>query len=108
MNMILSNTMMADEIFIEQRDKKFHHEGKIVLTNDVIHAKVGDVLHFINLDPFIHNIYSFSDALFFDSGAQKPQSQGGKEFIVTLKQAGEIEISCAIHPAMRLMIEVSK
>jgi plastocyanin len=69
-----------------------------------VHARVGDTIVFTNDDPFVHNIFSMSDAQSFDLGAfGKGQSRK-----LTLKSPGRIEVGCAIHPEMKLTIEVSQ
>jgi len=67
-------------------------------------AKVGDKLVFRNDDGFAHNIFSLSDAQSFDLGSY---GQGASREVVLTKE-GKLEIECAIHPEMRLDVEVSK
>jgi plastocyanin len=67
-------------------------------------AKVGDKVIFRNDDPFAHNIFSLSDAQSFDLGSF---GQGGAKEVVLAKD-GKLEIECAIHPEMKLVVEVTK
>lgn len=67
-------------------------------------AKVGDTIVFKNDDPFFHNIFSLSETQTFDLGSF-PQGQSRK---VTLAKEGKVEIECAIHPEMKLIVEVAK
>src|SRR5437773_8882002 len=67
-------------------------------------VKVGDSVKFVNEDPFSHNVFSLSDAKSFDLGSY---GQGGAKSI-TLDKAGTIEVECAVHPDMKLIIEVAK
>ena len=69
-----------------------------------LQAKVGDTVRFVNEDPFAHNVFSLSDAKSFDLGSF---GQGGSK-TVTLDKPGTIEVECAVHPDMRMVIEVSK
>jgi len=67
-------------------------------------AKVGDSVKFLNEDPFSHNVFSLSDAKSFDLGSY---GQGVAKSI-TLDKPGTVEVECAVHPHMKLVIEVSK
>lgn len=93
---LLSATAFSAEYLIEQKDKKF--------TKKELKLKVGDVIEFKNADPFNHNVFSLSDAQTFDLGSY-PQGQSKK---VSFTQAGKVEVECAIHPEMKLNVEVSK
>src|SRR5213592_5078435 len=64
--------------------------------------KLGDSVKFVNEDPFSHNVFSLSDAKSFDLGSY---GQGGAKSI-TFDKPGTIE--CAVHPDMKLIIEVAK
>ncbi len=64
--------------------------------------KVGDTVQFINEDPFFHNVFSLSDAKTFDLGSY-PKGQSKS---VTFDKAGRVEVECAIHPTMRMVIDV--
>jgi plastocyanin len=66
--------------------------------------KAGDTVNFVNQDPFFHNVFSLSDAKTFDLGSY-PQGQGRK---MTFDEPGVVEIECAIHSQMKLVIEVTK
>ncbi len=67
-------------------------------------VKVGDTVTFVNNDPFFHNIYSLSEIKTFDLGSY-PKGQGRK---VTFDQPGTVEVECAIHPYMKMTVEVVK
>lgn len=70
----------------------------------VLKAKVGDTVTFKNDDTFAHNVFSLSEVQNFDLGSYKK----GETRQLTLKTPGTIEVECAIHPEMRMKIEVSK
>jgi plastocyanin len=91
-----SSSALAAEHVVGQKDKEF--------TVSKLKIKVGDVVVFRNDDPFFHNIYSLSDNQFFDVGS----SRQGTEKKVPFKKEGIVEVECAIHPAMKMVIEVSK
>lgn len=86
---------LANEFEVGQKDKSF--------TVRTLRIRVGDSINFRNDDPFFHNVFSLSDARTFDLGSY-PQGQSRK---VTFDKAGTIEVECAIHPAMKLQVEVA-
>lgn len=86
----------AKDFEVAQKDKKFSEKALTV--------KVGDVVSFKNEDPFSHNVFSLSDTKTFDLGSY-PQGQAKK---VTFDKPGTAEIECAIHPGMKMVIEVRK
>lgn len=69
-----------------------------------LQAKVGDTLSFRNDDPFVHNIFSLSDVQSFDLGTFAK----GESRQVKLQAPGRIEVECAVHPEMKLVVEVVK
>lgn len=96
--MILSAPIAAyaKDYEILQKDKKF--------SQTTLKVKVGDVVNFKNEDPFSHNIFSLSDIKTFDLGSY-PKGQSKS---VTFDKPGTVEIECAIHPDMKLTVEVQK
>ena len=67
-----------------------------------VNAKVGDTLSFRNDDPFVHNIFSLSDVQSFDLGTFAK----GETRQIKLTKPGKLEIECAVHPEMKLVVEV--
>jgi plastocyanin len=67
-------------------------------------VKVGESVTFRNDDPFFHNIFSLSEIQSFDLGSY-PQGQERK---ATFTKPGRVEVECAIHPDMKMVIEVEK
>lgn len=65
-------------------------------------VKVGDSVKFVNEDSFAHNVFSLSPAKSFDLGSF---GNGGAKSIV-FDKPGKVEVECAVHPDMRLEIEV--
>ena len=61
-------------------------------------------MKFTNEDSFFHNVFSLSDAKMFDLGSYAK----GKSKSVVFDQAGKIEVECAIHPSMHMVLEVSE
>ena len=84
----------AETYEVGQKNKAF--------TESSMAIKVGDTVKFTNNDPFFHNVFSLSDAKFFDLGSY-PQ---GESKDVTFEDAGTIDVECAIHPEMIMTIEV--
>jgi len=79
-------------------------QAKKAFTVGAIKAKVGDTVTFRNDDEFAHNVFSLSDAQSFDLGSYKK----GEVRSVKLTTPGVIEVECAIHPEMKMKIEVAK
>ena len=69
-----------------------------------LNAKVGDTLSFRNDDPFVHNIFSLSDAQSFDLGTFAK----GEMRKVRMEKEGKLEIECAVHPEMKMVVDVAK
>jgi plastocyanin len=94
--MVISVTANAADHVVEQKSKAFSAKALTV--------KVGDTVSFKNTDPYNHNVFSLSDAKSFDLGSY-PQGQGKQ---VTFDKPGTVEVECAIHPDMKMTIEVKK
>jgi plastocyanin len=86
----------AAEFEVGQKDKQFSVSS--------LKIKAGDTVNFVNQDPFFHNVFSLSDAKTFDLGSY-PQGQGRK---MTFNNPGVVEVECAIHSQMKLVVEVTK
>ena len=85
---------LAAGLEVGQKDKEF--------TVKKLTVKVGDAVSFPNLDPFFHNVFSLSPAKTFDLGSYGK----GETKSITFDKAGNIEVECAIHPSMKMVIEV--
>lgn len=86
----------AGEHVVNQKGKAFSHKSLVV--------KAGDSVKFVNDDPFNHNVFSLSEAKSFDLGSYGH----GLAKSVVLDKPGTVEVECAVHPDMKLMIEVRK
>lgn len=86
----------AGEHVVNQKNKAFSQKSLVVRT--------GDSVKFVNDDPFNHNIFSLSDTKSFDLGSY---GHGLSKSIV-MDKAGTVEVECAVHPDMKLVIEVKK
>lgn len=94
--LVLAGAVWAAEHVVTQKGKAFSIKKLVV--------KVGDTVKFLNEDPFSHNIFSLSDAKSFDLGSYGQ----GQSKSVTFDKAGLVEVECAVHPDMKLVIEVTK
>lgn len=79
-------------------------QSGMMFSQEELTVKVGDTVEFLNEDPFFHNVYSLSDAQSFDLGSYKK----GESKSVTFSSVGEVEVECAIHPAMYMIINVEE
>jgi plastocyanin len=79
-------------------------QARKAFTVGMLKAKVGDTVTFRNDDEFAHNVFSLSDSQSFDLGSYKK----GEVRQVKLTAPGVIEVECAIHPEMKMKIEVQK
>ena len=84
----------SEEYEIGQLNKEF--------TTKKMTIKVGDKINFVNQDDFFHNVFSLSDAAMFDLGSYPK----GESRSITFEEKGTVEVECAIHPNMRVVIEV--
>lgn len=94
--MILSTKAYSDNFDVGQKNKAFTVENLTI--------KAGDTVKFINQDSFFHNVFSLSDAKLFDLGSFPK----GEFRNVTFDVPGTVEVECAIHPTMRMIIEVKE
>jgi plastocyanin len=94
--LLVATPALADNHTVSQVKKTF--------SVPVVKAKVGDTIEFRNDDDFAHNVFSLSDSQSFDLGSYKK----GEVRSVKLAKEGVIEVECAIHPDMKMKIEVKK
>jgi plastocyanin len=66
--------------------------------------KVGDAVNFRNDDPHFHDVFSLSDVQTFDLGSYAQ----GQAKSVTFKKEGKVDVECAIHPGMKMTVDVAK
>lgn len=79
-----------------QKDKQFQVD-KVVI-------RPGDKVIFQNHDDFTHNIYSPTKGNEFNINVQRPGGSTG----VTFWTEGEVEVRCAIHPKMKMMVVIKR
>ena len=93
--LLITGPALAGEHLVTQKNKAFSVKKLTV--------KVGDSVKFVNDDNFAHNVFSLSAAKSFDLGSF---GNGGAKS-VTFDKPGKVEVECAVHPDMRLDIEVA-
>jgi plastocyanin len=93
---LVAGPAAAGEHVVLQKDKAFNLVE--------LDARVGDTLRFENQDPFFHNIFSLSDAQSFDLGSFGK----GESRTIKLEAEGTVEVECAIHPGMKMRVNVKK
>lgn len=91
----------ARDIEVGQKGKAFVVQKNAVQS---LRVNVGDSVSFRNEDPFFHNVFSASPTKEFDLGSY-PQGQSRK---VAFDKEGGVDVECAIHPDMKLHIDVVK
>jgi plastocyanin len=79
-----------------------HQQGR-VFSSESVALKKGEALTFVNDDNVPHNIISTSKGNEFNLGSQLP----GTSTDVTFKEAGDVQVICAIHPRMKLAVKVT-
>ena len=101
----LAATVAASLLFASAQagEHVVSQKGKAFLPNKLV-VQPGDSVKFVNDDPFAHNVFSLSEAKSFDLGSY---GQGLAKSVL-LDRPGLVEVECAVHPDMKLTIEVRK
>ena len=86
----------AEDHVVSQKGKQFQPEA--------VQVRVGDRVLFQNDDETTHNVFSRTQGAAFNVGLQEP----GSSSPVTFEKAGPVEVRCAIHPGMRMIVEVAE
>lgn len=68
----------------------------------VLAVAVGSDVSFPNLDPFFHNVFSYSKPKKFDLG----RYPSGETSLVTFNKPGLVKVFCEIHASMRAYVHV--
>jgi plastocyanin len=74
-----------------------------VFSSESITIKKGESITFLNDDSVPHNILSASKGNEFNLGSQPP----GTSTDVAFKETGDVQVICAIHPRMKMMVKVT-
>jgi len=83
-------------------NQMIHQQGR-VFSSESVTIKKGDALTFVNDDSIPHNILSTTRGNEFNLGSQPP----GMSTDVTFKEAGDVQVICAIHPRMKMTVKVT-
>jgi plastocyanin len=79
-----------------------HQQGRM-FSSASVNIKKGSPLTFLNDDNVPHNIASTSKGNEFNLGSQPP----GTSSDVTFTEVGEVQVICAIHPRMKMMVKIT-
>jgi plastocyanin len=79
-----------------------HQKGR-TFSSEITSVRKGQAVTFLNDDTVPHNVFSTTSGNEFNLGSQNP----GASTEVTFTGAGEVEVICAIHPRMRMIISVT-
>lgn len=77
-------------------------KGKVFSQSEIT-IKAGDLIVFVNDDNIPHNVLSMDPNNKFNLGSLRP----GSATPVTFKSAGKFSVVCAIHPTMKLTVNVN-
>jgi plastocyanin len=94
--LFLSRVSAGEKHVVTQKGKSF--------SVTELKVKVGDTVEFKNDDDVSHNVFSVSKIQPFNTKMQTP----GAETAVTFTTEGTVEVRCAIHPGMKLTVQVAK
>ena len=94
--LLLAAQAQAAEHVVTQKGRAFSVKQLTV--------KQGDSIKFVNEDPFAHNVFSLSETKNFDLGSH---GQGTARSVV-MDKAGTVDVECAVHPDMKMVVEVKK
>ena len=85
---------LGTEVIVSQKDRAF--------SPNAVELALGDTLSIHNDDQFVHDVLVSSQNFSFDSGEQGV----GQNVQIKFPTAGHYRVTCAIHPKMRLEVEV--
>jgi plastocyanin len=78
-----------------------HQQGR-AFSSESLTVKKGEAITFLNDDTVPHNVMSASTGNEFNLGSLPP----GSSTDVAFKEAGEVQVICAIHPRMKMTVKV--
>jgi plastocyanin len=85
----------AGDTQIVQKDKAFSEQS--------LRIRAGDTVTFVNADTVTHNVYSVTKGCEFELQTQTP----GNSTAVRFPRTCTAQVQCAIHPKMKLSVEVA-
>ena len=83
-------------------ERSIGQKGK-VFSESAITIKKGDIVVFVNDDNVTHNVMTIGSVADFNIGSQAP----GVSTPITFEKPGEFMIVCAMHPRMKLVVNVT-
>ena len=86
--------LAAGPIVISQKGRTFSPKSIVV--------KKGETVRFLNDDEYVHHAYIKSSGFNYDAGEIETE----KFSEVQMNVPGSFEVRCAIHPKMRLVVDV--
>ena len=92
--LLVAGVRAAAPVTVTQKDLQFNVE-ELSLTK-------GQLVVFVNQDRTAHNITVTGEGLNLNGGLQQP----GGEFRVPFAKPGTYQVSCGIHPKMKLSVTV--
>jgi plastocyanin len=78
-----------------------HQQGR-AFSSESLTVKKGEAITFLNDDTVPHNVMSATKGNEFNLGSLPP----GSSTDVVFKDAGDVQVICAIHPRMKMSVKV--
>lgn len=96
--------LMADSLppIVPPSEPPQMSQKDVMFEPSVMAVAVGTTVEFPNLDPFFHNVFSFSGPRKFDLGRYPT----GESEAVTFDKPGLVKVFCEIHASMRAYVHV--
>lgn len=102
MRMIVAFAFIAGTTVAFAAERTIGQKGKVFSEAEVA-LKKGETLVFVNDDNIPHNVLSTTPGHQFNMGLIGP----GNATPVTFDKAGNIQIFCAMHPTMKMVVKVT-
>ena len=100
--LVLAAAFLSGTVVAFAAEKTVTQKGKVFSETEIA-IKVGDTLVFVNDDNVFHNVLSTHSENKFNLGSLKP----GSSTPVTFKAAGDVQVLCAMHPSMKMLVKVA-
>ena len=100
--LVLAAAFLSGTVVAFAAEKTVTQKGKVFSETEIA-IKVGDTITFVNDDNVFHNVLSTHSENKFNLGSLKP----GSSTPVTFKAAGDVQILCAMHPSMKMLVKVA-
>lgn len=75
-----------------------------IFAPDTLNIRAGTKVRFLNEDRLAHNVYSRTEGQVFNLGMARP----GESVERIFAEPGQIDVRCAVHPRMRLLVIVER